>query len=122
MWNDVRCRCVFNGFFPSAQALKRSICIAFMLATSVVMADDAEQACVHKPIDTRSTTVKVFNGITQVLHAIDPTVWIARGILLMIPGQHNAPSPKYCEDAAPQDISADSPATTDAPASQNSDS
>lgn len=122
MWNDVRCPCVFNGGFPNAQALKRSICIAFVLTTSVVMADDAEQECVHKQIDTRSATVKAFNGITQVLYAIDPTVWVARGILLMTPGSHNAPSPKYCEDVSPQGISADSPAATDVPASQNSDS
>lgn len=100
--------------------MKRIVCIALLLLSAGAMAEESEQNCIQKPVDNRSTTVKIFNGITTVLHALDPTIWIARGILVMIPGQHNAPAPKYCEDLEPQASLGDRPGMPDTPSSPES--
>lgn len=67
----------------------------------------ADQDCVQ---DKRSTFVKVMNGITAVVNTLDPTVWIARGILTMIPGEHNNHKPiRYCEEQAESQAGVDEP-------------
>lgn len=56
----------------------------------------ADQDCIQ---DKRSTFGKLMNGITNVANTIDPTVWIAKGILMFIPGEHNNNTNlPYCEN------------------------
>lgn len=56
----------------------------------------ADQDCIE---DKRTTFIKVMNGITNVVNALDPTVWIAAGIVKLIPGEHNNQKPiRYCEE------------------------
>lgn len=74
------------------QKFAQIILIVFLFANTA----HADQDCVQ---DKRTTFVKVMNGITTVVNTLDPTVWIARGILTMIPGEHNNHKPiRYCEE------------------------
>lgn len=100
--------------------MKYIICTAILVVSTGAMANESEPNCIQKPVDNRSTTVKVFNGITKVVQALDPTIWIARGILAVIPGQYNAPAPKYCDDVEPQAPPEGQPARVDNPATPES--
>lgn len=73
----------------------------------------ADQDCIQ---DKRTTFVKVMNGITTVVNTLDPTVWIARGILTLIPGEHHNHKPtRYCDEQA-----SDSKTTEDPTAEEQS--
>ena len=100
--------------------MKYIICTALLVISTGAIANESEPNCIQKPVDNRSTTVKIFNGITTVVQALDPTIWIARGILAVIPGQHNAPAPKYCDDVEPQVTTENQPGTVDTPATLES--
>lgn len=69
----------------------------------------ADQDCIQ---DKRTTFVKVMNGVTNVLNTLDPTVWIAKGILTLIPGEHNNRKPiGYCEEQANDSEKTEEPTT-----------
>lgn len=86
--------------------LQRFALIA-LVAALFTNAAYADQDCIQ---DKRTTFVRVMNGITTVLNTLDPTVWIARGILTMIPGEHNNHKPtRYCEDQTSDSEKAEEP-------------